>query len=893
MSAAPPRIDAESWARLSPLLDEALDLPAAARAQWLADLRPDAADLRAPLAALLSAPAGNLQLPPLAELQATAGPQPGDLIGPYRLLAELGAGGMGTVWRAVRADGLLEREVALKLPHADGLAGNLAARMARERNILGALAHPNIARLYDAGIAADGQPYLALELVHGTRIDRYAATLAPAAQLRLCLQAVRAVAHAHGQLVVHRDIKPSNLLVDERGEVKLLDFGIAKLLDADEPAGVDLTERGIRPMTPGYAAPEQIAGQPAGTRSDVYALGVVLYELLVGRRPYRTGDDTRAALEHAVLHDEPLRPSDATIDPTRRRLLRGDLDTLLLQALKKDPMRRYGSADALADDIEAYLSHRPLRAQPERPGYLLRKWMRRHRVAVAAAGTALAAILAGSGAAFWQAGVARGERLRADEVKRFVVGILNDASPYGAGDLGQVTAIDLVKQARQRLADARISDPAVRIELANLIGESLLSLGDLDAAEPVLQGAADDARRHLGGDHLQTLRARLLNLQLDRSRGRTAAERSELASLLPLLRRHADDDPASLVVGLENEVLTAIDEGRYAAAESAAVEAEQLARTRLGEHHAESVATAILVGMAQRYAGRYDAALASAERAYALTQAAYPGPPLHPRVIEARAMFGRTLADVGRLSEGVAQLDGAAQDAARLFGAGSPMVGVLRQNLVAYRLDLGELAAADADSAEALRIAAATNTPTSYAYAGTQAARGNVLLARRDAAAALALLAPAADTLAQVLGAGHDVAIQARAQQALALAAGGDVDAAAALLATLQERVARNAATRARVAYAHAVVARLRGQPEAATRLLAPILADRDASPRLQRERARARVELGLDQLGLGDGNGAAASFTQALAELDRLETAATPVRADAVAGLAAARAHP
>jgi len=335
-----PAPDSALWARLNRLLDEALDLPPGERRLWLDRLPPEHADLEERLRALLShaGEGGGAALETLPKLEAgstaaggTEGSDPvsgsdrtGEAVGPYRLVRLLGEGGMGSVWLAERRDGMLSRPVALKLPRGAWSRPGLSERMAREREILASLNHAHIARLYDAGLGHDGQPYLALEYVEGRPIDRYVREerLDLRARLGLFLQVAEAVAHAHARLVVHRDLKPSNILVTAGGEVRLLDFGIAKLLEQGRAEETELTRLSGRALTLAYASPEQIEGKPLGVASDVYSLGVLLYELLAEARPYRLERDTPAALEEAILKTDPPRPSSVARDPRLGRAVR-------------------------------------------------------------------------------------------------------------------------------------------------------------------------------------------------------------------------------------------------------------------------------------------------------------------------------------------------------------------------------------------------------------------------------------------------------------------------------------------------------------------------------------------------------------------------------------------
>ncbi|MGO9829738.1 MAG: protein kinase domain-containing protein [Myxococcaceae bacterium] len=421
------QLTAERMTRLGHLLDEVLVLEAARRAQWLASLGGDDAELRPVVEQLLSQAAsleaadflGTLPKLTLTGLAAEPARTPayarGDAVGPYWLERELGRGGMGTVWLAERLDKALKRKVALKLPHQGVDHEQLAQRLARERDILSSLEHPNIARLYDAGVAEDGQPFLALEYVEGLPIDRYASEHALDLRQRvgLFLQVARAVAYAHARLVLHRDLKPANILVTLDGQVRLLDFGVAKLLQDGSARETELTQWGGRALTPDYASPEQIGGQSLTTASDIYSLGVVFYELVCERRPYKLTRSSMGALEEAILAADPVRPSRAA-QPKFARGLAGDLDTIILKMLEKVPTARYATVNAAIDDIERYLVGQPVLARPDSAWYRAQKFIRRHRVFVTAGVAVVTAIILGAAAALWQARAARLQASRAE-----------------------------------------------------------------------------------------------------------------------------------------------------------------------------------------------------------------------------------------------------------------------------------------------------------------------------------------------------------------------------------------------------------------------------------------------------------------------------------------------
>ena len=384
------QIDPERWPAFSRLMDQMLDLPAEERADWVRGLTGPEAEMAPQLLTLLQTGADTAStawmdtLPKLGEaafltlMETGAGYEDvGDEVGPYRLVRLIARGGMGSVWYAERSDRLMRRGVALKLPL--GSSRQLAARFDREREIVASLVHPNIARLYDAGVSESGQAYLALEYVEGLALDQYCdrKRLDVRARIALFGQVLSAVQYAHSRLVIHRDIKPSNILVTPDGEVRLLDFGVAKLLDNETSEPSELTQLADAGMTLAYASPEQVAGRAVTTATDVYSLGVVLFELLAGVRPYRVKRDTRGALEEAILQaDIPLasamaggteEPQDvvearATTLSKLRRDLRGDLDSILIKALSRKPQERYETVASFADDLVRYAKGRVVRA---------------------------------------------------------------------------------------------------------------------------------------------------------------------------------------------------------------------------------------------------------------------------------------------------------------------------------------------------------------------------------------------------------------------------------------------------------------------------------------------------------------------------------------------------
>lgn len=498
-------MDRSRWERVSPLLDELLDLDLAPRAERLAALRGQDPVLGEELAGMLQ------RLDALEHdsfLQSPAKlPDPGmagQTLGAYTIVRELGRGGMGSVWLAKRADGRYEGNVAVKFLSGGATLRGSAERFAREGSILARLAHPHIARLIDAGVSADGLRYLVLEYIDGETIDRYCERMAldVTARVRLFIDVLAAVAHAHNRLILHRDIKPGNILVTGAGEVKLLDFGIAKLVDdATTPAAAtELTQLAGRAYTPAYAAPEQVEDADVTTATDVYALGVLLFGLLGGGHPTAVAGSTTLEQLRAVVEAEPRRLSEAVgrkegggaAAARRARELRGDLDNIVAKALKKVPGERYANAQQMADDLRRFLGHEPVAARPDAVAYQLGKFVQRHRAGVAASAVVVVALVVGIGVARWEANEARRQRLQAEGLIEFMLGDLRKKlQPVGRLDvLDAVGEKALGYYAAQDAGRLDADSLGRRARALHLIGEIADRRGKLDVAQQVFDQAA-------------------------------------------------------------------------------------------------------------------------------------------------------------------------------------------------------------------------------------------------------------------------------------------------------------------------------------------------------------------------------------------------------------------
>jgi eukaryotic-like serine/threonine-protein kinase len=510
--------------RINALLDTALALPADMRQAWLDGLSAEDQALRPTLRALLAradVETDDFLRQPLAlDDDADASQDAaGDLVGPYRLVRVLGRGGMSTVWLAEResnvALGGLQRTVALKLP-AQGLGTGLARRMARERDLLAGLEHPRIARLYEAGLTDEGRPWLAMQRVDGLPLDAYCQQhqLGVQARLRLFLQIADAVAYAHARLVVHRDLKPANILVTAQGEVHLLDFGIATLLQDDTRAG-GLHERAAtramaRAITPDYASPEQVAGHAVTVATDVYSLGVVLYELLTEQRPYALSRNSLAALEEAILTaDVPLPSTRVAGNRVRARELQGDLDTIIKKALRKRAEQRYASVEAMAADVQRHLDGEPVLARPPSHRYRWAKRLRRHWRATAAAATLVLGLGAGLTVATVQWQEASRQRASAQRQLAHAQASLDFAQSVlteGIENQEAVTLTELLRRSH-RFVD-RETTPLARALSADALAGMYLSYGNYREAEPLLARAIADLPPDTAPEHLRLMRCK-------------------------------------------------------------------------------------------------------------------------------------------------------------------------------------------------------------------------------------------------------------------------------------------------------------------------------------------------------------------------------------------------
>lgn len=749
-----PPISPDRWRLLSPYLDEGLELEPDRRSAWLATIAARDAALAAELRSMLAEHTlvhqeRFLDRAVLDQQMVARASLTGQVLGAYRLISRIGEGGSGSVWLAERCDGRFEGRVAVKLLNLSLLGRDGEERFKREGTILARLRHPHIAQLADAGVSPGGQPYLVLEHVDGQGIDEYCESrrLPVEDRLRLFLDVLDAVAHAHANLIVHRDIKPANVLVSHDGVVKLLDFGIAKLLEPD--AGWDaVTRHGAGALTPEYAAPEQLSGAAVTTATDVYALGVLLYVLLTGRHPAGRAIESPATLVRAIVEIEPPRPSEAA-DSRLQRTLRGDLDTIVTKALKKTAGERYASVTAFAEDIRRHLRREPISARPDTLRYRAATFVRRHARAVTAA-VAVFVLIAVLTIVYTvrlssERNRAQREAAKAVKVSGLVMGLLTSADPYASrAPGGDPTVRDLLDRGAAQAMNTLANEPDLQAEMLTMMGRTYRRLGAYDRALPLLEQALVSGRAAFGSDHVH-IAATLHDLGVVYAdTGGYAAAGQRLEEALGMRRRLLGPEHADVAVTLAELGRVYQDQGFNERAEPIHAEALALRRRVLGESHRETPVSLSDMASVLRLKGDLAGAEALLQQCLALNRVARGED--HPNTImtshdlaliattrgeyhNAERMFrdaiarqrialgerhpiiammlnnlAEVLAQLGRAHEAAVVLDEALDIARRALGVQHQLVAIYTINKAALELSQGRAAAAEPLLRDALDI---------------------------------------------------------------------------------------------------------------------------------------------------------------------------------------------
>jgi len=690
------------WTRIEELFNDVVELPPPEQRRALEAACVDDTELRAAVEKLLRAHGQDVSrvrkvVDHAIGADPVANARAGENLGSYTLVRSLGEGGMGSVYLAQRSDDVHAAEVAVKILKGPAVEGDRARRFRAERHILADLNHPGIARLLDGGTTVDGAPYLVMEYVDGQPIDDYcvAKELSTRATVELFRAVCDAVQFAHGRLVVHRDLKPANILVTAGNTPKLLDFGIAKLIDQDLDA--DVTQTGFRPMTPNYASPEQVRGDAITTSTDVYALGVLLYELLTGVLPYPGGAQAARALEDAILGHAPTAPSVAVTQETPRRTatdggrnttargLRGDLDTIVLKALQKDPARRYASVEQLSEDLGRHLVGLPVRARPDTLTYRAGKFVQRNRGSVLSGTLAFLVISLLAGSSALQSVQLKKERdalaLERDKaaaVSDFMIGVFRSSDPNEARGV-DITAREILANGGRRVREDLANDPAVQAAVMGAIGEVYERLAVYDSAEVLLSAAVDQTRLHYGDTSVEFASALLDLSEVQQSQDRFDEARDAILKAREIFTSILGPDDVRTAEAWNNLGSLHKNLNQFESAEEAHLEALRIRSAALGDDHA--VTTVSLNNLMTGYidVGRFDEAIAMGQRNLAARRTLYGTN--HPEVATALNNLANALEMAGRYEDALPIYHESQEVRHTLYPDGHPSILTAANNL--------------------------------------------------------------------------------------------------------------------------------------------------------------------------------------------------------------------
>jgi serine/threonine-protein kinase len=797
-------MSAEHWQRVRRLLEEARELPPTERGAFLTRVCGGDASLRAEVESLIAHGKESADLLDRPADGSTLAEPPSsprvERVGPYRVVREVGRGGMGSVFLATRDDDEFKRQVALKLLHPGMVSEDIVRRFRNERQILAGIDHPHVAKLYDGGTTDDGLPYLVMEYIDGSRLDDYcdAHRLSIEKRLTLFRKVCSAVHFAHQNLVIHRDLKPANILVTAEGEPKLLDFGIAKLLNPELAAStLGTTHADTRLLTPEYASPEQIKGEPITTGSDIYALGVLLYRLLTGHSPYRLSGLQLHQLARVICETEPTRPS-AVIDeveeaagaespllisastvagnreasPERlRRKLRGDLDNIVLRALRKEATERYSSVEQLSEDIRRFVAGLPVHARRGTFAYRSSKFIRRHKAPLGALFTLVVLLLGFTAFTVRERERAESEAAKANAVVAFLQETLSSANPF-TGEGRDATVLAVLETAVKRIDSSFGDQPEIEAVIQNTIGATYRDLARYDDAEPLIRSALDTRRRVLGPEHPDiaesmsalaslltykgdyeagerlcrdalAMRRRLhgnehqdvaeamsdLGLVLD-YKGEAEEAESIHRQALAMRRRLLGNEHTAVAESLGNLGVLLDDKGEYEEAEVLLSEALATTRTLLGDAHPRTAQALNNLAALREHRGEFESAKSLYREAIAAWRTAFGDD--HPDVAIGVNNLGLLLKKTGDLETAETLLREALAMMRKLYPSEHPNVATALSNLAAALDARGDCQAADLAYAEAIaaydRALGAdhwvtANARSNYAYCLTQLER--------------------------------------------------------------------------------------------------------------------------------------------------------------------------
>jgi eukaryotic-like serine/threonine-protein kinase len=780
------------WERLQDLFSTAVELSTDARTSFVFSETVSDPELRKELLELLDSDSGAsngaITQAMGSAIDATSRQQRealvGKSIGPYRPISVLGHGGTGTVYLAERADRHYSAKVAIKLVHSAMVHGALGARFRAERQILASLDHANIARLLDAGETDDGRPYLVMEYVDGEPLDYYAdrQTLQFQDRLHLFLEICGAVQYAHQNLVVHRDLKPANILVTCTGVPKLLDFGIAKLIDADGDAAPALTRMNDRLLTPEYASPEQVFGEPITTASDVYALGVVLYELLTGLRPYPIpGSVSQLELERLIRIADPERPSCAirrvasqgtredeeitaialsrglSIEQLYKRL-RGDLDAIIMRALRKEPKHRYASVEQLAADIRRHLDNEPVQARQGNWLYYSRRFIRRHTFGVAIGATFIAVGIAFVVVMSIQTKRIAAERdramqesSRAETVSNFMLDVFSASDPFTSQG-HETTARELLDVAAKRIQTDLTQQPEVRARLLEGIAKTYRRQHRYEEAKQTIVEALR-LRKKLPDPEGLKMATALLELATIQLNAVDAEAENTLRVVVSLVRQNGKENSLPYAEALRDLGRLEQQNGNLIAARDYLEKSLSIQRGLLGEVHTETANTFVDLGAVALWRDDLPSAERLSRRALQILEQTVPE--LHPDRIAAEEHLGQILLTEGRITDAGVLFERTLERTALLYGKKSRQVGYVYGSLADVKVGEGLLPQAEKYARESLSIESQANGEEHYQTAFARSLLATILLKRGKLREAESLLRHSLNTYAKTLPVDH------------------------------------------------------------------------------------------------------------------------------------------
>lgn len=760
------------WQRLKEIFNEALEREQDEREAYISKACEEDQKLKQEVLSLLKAyhKPGVLDNPSNQFLSTTLSDhieddKKGKEIGSYKILKELGHGGMGSVYLAERSDGQFEQKVALKLLRTGFTSNNQRRRFLAERQILASLNHKNIARLYDGGVTNEGQPWFAMEYVEGQPIDKYcnANNLTLKQRLKLFLKVCEAIQYAHRKLVIHRDLKPSNILVTNDGTVKLLDFGIAKVLNQEEEFAEKetLTRTDFLPLTPAYASPEQIRSESVSTASDIYQLGIILYELLCGCQPYDVSGKTPSEMERIICEKYPVRPSTAVTNfadsketglqitnnqqtsPDRlQKQLRGDLDKIVMKLLRKEPDRRYNSAQQLAADIQNYLDGRPVMAHSDSLAYRTTKFIQRHTVGVAASAAIILLLLGYAATITWhsqqtQAALEKSqqETQKAEQVTDFLISIFEQTNPYGENELAPfindtLTTYELLNQGATRARQELSSQPLVQAKVMYKLGRIYRILGHFDKAEPLLEDALTIQRNHSSANPLNLAENLHELARLLRNKGEIERPRKLYHEALDIQKIHLGKEHADIADNLHELGIIAARTGEFERADSLFNKGIAMQKSVLGPNHPDVATGLHLLGLL--YVLKDD--LSEAERLLRQSldiRQDHVGLD-HPEIAETKDRLGQVLVKQGNIEQAERLLEDAWDTRKKLFQKVHPTRAVSLNNMGRLLREKGSYEEADRLLKQAQNIYQELYGPINLDVASTFMERARVYKSKGD-----------------------------------------------------------------------------------------------------------------------------------------------------------------